>query len=209
MMRTLVPILVAVVLAFLLGIAAMNIFARTQVQRTEDDSTVLVEQIRKVSKLVTVEGDVYELFNRKQTRDVTFYLPLPATMSFDKQASVQVTGKVLVGYDLAQMDVTVDDATKTITLANLPEPEILAIDHQVVYKNLDESWFNSFTARDYSELNKAAKDRLRAKALESDLLDRARAEGNAVLETIGFLAAGAGYELVLSLPTGSRTLGDF
>ena len=166
-------------------------------QSTEDNSTVLVEQIRKVSKLVTVEGDVYEIFNRTQTRNVTIYLPLPARMSFNKQASVQVTGKVLVGYDLEQMSVEVDEATKTITLGNLPEPEILAIDHELVYKDLEESWFNSFTVDDYSDLNKAAKESLRSKALESTLLEEARAQGNSVIETITFLAGGAGYTVVV------------
>ena len=191
-------VVITVVLAFLLGIAAMAIFsASPQVQRTEDDSTVLVEQIRQVSKLVTVEGDVYELFNRTQTRDVTIYLPLPAKLSFDKQASVQVTGKVLVGFDLSQMNVEVDEAAKTVRLTNLPNAEILAIDHEIVYKDLDESWFNSFTAKDYSALNKAAKERLRDKAVASKLLERAEVEGNTVLETIRFLVEGAGYGLVL------------
>ena len=191
--------LVAVVatLAFLLGVAAYAVWARPPVQSTEDNSTVMVEQIRKVSKLVTVEGDVYEIFNRTQTRNVTIYLPLPARMSFDKQASVQVTGKVLVGYDLERMSVEVDEASKTITLGNLPEPEILAIDHELVYKDLEESWFNSFTVEDYSDLNKAAKESLRNKALESTLFAQAREQGNAVIETITFLAGGAGYTVVV------------
>ena len=196
-MKNFAPVIVASILAFLLGLAVFYAFARPQVQRTVDESTVLLEQVRKVSKLVTVEGDVNELFNRTQTRDVTIYLPLPTKLSFDKQASVQVRGKVLVGYDLARMNVTIDDAAKTITLSNLPNPEILAIDHEIIYRDLNESWFNSFTAEDYSDLNKAAKMRLRDKALESRLMEEAREQGSAVIETIEFLARGAGYTVVV------------
>ena len=196
-MKSTSTLVVIALLAFALGVAAYALFAGPRVQSPVDNSTVLVEQIRKVSKLVTVEGDVYEIFNRTQTRNVTIYLPLPASMSFDKEASVQVTGKVLVGYDLEQMSVTVDDANKTITLGNLPEPEILAIDHELVYKDLEESWFNSFTVQDYTDLNRAAKESLRKKTLQSKLFAEARVRGNSVIETISFLAAGAGYTVVV------------
>lgn len=197
-MKNLAPTLFAVLLAFLLGGAVFWAFARPPVQSTVDESTILLEQVRKVSKLVTVEGDVHELFNRTQTRNVTLYLPLPAKLSFDKEASVRVSGKVLVGYDLSEMAVEIDDAAKTVTLSNLPEPEIIAIDHEVIYKDLEESWFNTFTAKDYSDLNLAAKERLRDKALQSTLMGEAREQGNAIVETIRFMAEGAGFTLVIA-----------
>ncbi|NJC27906.1 DUF4230 domain-containing protein [Neolewinella antarctica] len=196
-MKNFAPIIVAAILAFLLGIAVYAFYARSQEQSTVDESTVLLEQVRKVSKLVTVEGDVNELFNRTQSRNYTVYLPLPTKVSFDKQASVQVTGKILVGYDLSKMDIAIDDAAKTITLSKLPEPEILAVDHEIVYRDLNESWFNTFTAQDYSDLNKAAKQRLRDGALNSRLMDEAREQGNSVLETISFLARGAGFTVIV------------
>ena len=196
-MKKLIPYAVVTGLAFLLGLAVYSLVFGPTEQKTQSSSTVLLEQIRKVSKLVTVEGDVHQLFNRTSTRSVTIYLPLPAKLNFDKQASVQVSGKVLVGYDLQQINVTVDSTQRIIYLSNLPEPEILAIDHELVYKDLDESWFNSFTAEDYSDLNQAAKESLRAKALDSRLLEEARAEGNAVIETIRFLVEAGGFRLVV------------
>ena len=56
----------------------------------------------------------------------------------------------------------------------MPEPTILAIDHELIYRDLNESWFNSFTVEDYSELSRNAKEKLREKAVESELLDAAR-----------------------------------
>jgi hypothetical protein len=118
-------------------------------------------------------------------------------MSFTKDAMVQVRGTVLVGYNLEQLKIEVDEDSRTVTVSNLPEPEILAIDHELIYRNLEESWFNSFTAEDYSLMNKQAKDKLRDKALSSHLMEKAREQGNALIETIGFLAQAAGFTLVV------------
>lgn len=194
-MSKLTPILITAILAFLLGLAVFWGFSRASVEETRTEATVLLEQIRKVTKLVTVEGDVSELYNSTKTRNVTLYLPLPARLRFDKTATVEVRGKVLVGYDLEQLEIKVDDATRTVRLSNLPEPEILAIDHELIYRNLEESWFNSFTAKDYSALSKEAKDRLRNEALKSKLTEEARLEGNGLLETIRFLVEASGYSL--------------
>lgn len=196
-MRTLYTILITAVLAFLLGLAVFWGFSKSAGQTTQAEATILLEQIRKVTKLVTVEGDVSEIYNSTKTRDVTLYLPLPAHLSFEKSATVQVQGTVLVGYNLEQLTIDLDESTRTITLGNLPEPEILAIDHELTYRNLEESWFNSFTAADYSLLNKEAKDRLRDEALKSKLMEDARLEGNSLIEAIRFLAKGGGYTVVV------------
>ena len=188
-------LLTTAILAFLLGLAVFWGFSNSSANETRTEATVLLEQIRKVTKLVTVEGDVSELYNSTKTRNVTLYLPLPARLRFDKSATVEVRGKVLVGYNLEQLDIDVDDAARTVRLSNLPEPEILAIDHELIYRNLEESWFNSFTAEDYSALNKEAKERLRNEALRSKLIREARLEGNGLLETIRFLVEAAGYRL--------------
>lgn len=197
MNRSLLTLLVAL-LAFVLGITAYGWWqTREQEQQIHEEATVLLERVRNVMKLVTVEGDVSELFTSTSKRNVTMYLPLPSRFSFDKKATVEVRGKVLVGYDLEQLDIAIDPDLRTITIGNLPEPEILAIDHEMIYRNLDESWFNTFSAEDYSRLNQRAKARLRDEALQSDLMARARVQGNSVLQSIGYLAGSAGYEVII------------
>ncbi len=197
MNRTLLTLLV-VVLAFLLGMAVLTLWQdHRQEQVVQDEATILLERVRNVMKLVTVEGDVSEIFNSTSSRNVTLYLPLPSQFSFEKQATVEVRGTVLVGYDLEQLDITLDPDQRVMTIRNLPEPEILAIDHELTYRNLNESWFNSFTAEDYSRLNRRAKERLRNEALSSELMARAREQGNSVLEGITYLAESAGYEVVV------------
>lgn len=195
-----VLLLVGLGLAFALGLFTMRSCNRTASQTTQRDATVLLERIEEVLKLVTVEGNVSEIYNETQTKRVTLYLPLPASFSFDKKATVQVWGKVLVGYDLDKLELELDEEARRLSIRNIPEPEILAIDHEMAYLNLDESWFNSFTAKDYTALNHSAKSFLRQKAAESELMDRARQQGQSVIETIKLLAEGAGLEVVVENP---------
>lgn len=196
-MRTLYVTLTVAVLAFLLGLAVFWGFQRSTASVTEQDATILVERVRKVTKLVTVEGDFNEVFNSANDREVTFYLPLPARMSFKKEAMVQVTGKVLVGYNLEQLGVTIDEERRTLRLTNLPEPEILAIDQELKFRDLEESWFNQLTADDYSAMSRQAKDVLREKVRTSELMETARLEGNSLIETIIVLARSMGYAVEL------------
>ncbi|MFT7119927.1 MAG: hypothetical protein ACJAZ9_000096 [Neolewinella sp.] len=196
-MRSIYTTLVIALLAFLLGLAVFWGFTQTGKTITEQNATVLLEQIRKVSKLVTVEGDVSEVFNSSNTREVTIYLPLPSRFSFKKEALVQVKGTVLVGFNLEQLVVDIDEETNTLRLSNLPDPEILAIDHEATFKDLEESWFNSLTAEDYSAMNAQAREALRKKILDSPLMEAARLEGNGLVETMIILARGLGYSVEL------------
>lgn len=163
----------------------------------QTEATVLLERVREVCKLVTVEGEFSELYNETNHREVTLYLPIPTNWNFSRSAILEVTGKVLVGYDMENVSITVDSTQKRISLSNLPQPEILAIDHEVKYRNLEESFFNGFSADDYTQLNRNAKAALHKKAIQSDLIDRARAQGNEMVDAIRFMAEVIGWEVVV------------
>lgn len=164
---------------------------------TNVESSVLLEKVEKVCKLVTVEGNFVELYDEENIRNFTIYLPLPSTWSFSKEATLEVRGKVLVGFDMENIKITADSTNKIIRLSNLPEPEILSIDHEVKYKDLEESFFNAFTPEDYTRLNRNAKEVLRKKAEESRLLEEAVQQGNQMLDVIRFMAEGSGWTVIL------------
>lgn len=164
---------------------------------TNVESSVLLEKVEKVCKLVTVEGNFVELYDEENIRNFTIYLPLPSTWSFSKEATLEVRGKVLVGFDMENIKITADSTNKIIQLSNLPAPEILSIDHEVKYKDLEESFFNAFTPEDYTRLNRNAKEVLRKKAEESRLLEEAVQQGNQMLDVIRFMAEGFGWTLIL------------
>ena len=162
---------------------------------SRSQSTVLLEQVRKVCKLVTVEGTFTELYNDTNIRKMTFYLPLPTSWNFSKTALLEVKGKVLVGYDLEKIKITADSTNRVIRISNLPQPEILSIDHDVRFTNMDESFFNGFTKEDYTRLAQNAKAMLREKAVEQKLLEEAAAQGNQLFDVMKFMVEGAGWRL--------------
>lgn len=204
MIKRIFPI-VALVAVFLLGIIIAGWFYRSeQKEIRETQSTILLDKVKDVMKLVTVEANFNELYNETRTRPVTLYLPLPSTFKFDKKAILEVKGKVLVGYDLEAVRITADSADRVLRLSNLPEPEILSIDHEVAFRNLEESWFNSFTAEDYTSLSANAKEVLRQKVIESQLLDRARQQGNRMIDVIRFMAESAGWTVEVEAGIGEE-----
>ena len=185
----------AFVVVFGLGIYLARTWYKPADETVQIESTVLLEKVQQVCKLVTVEGTFSEIYDETNIRQLTFYLPVATSWKFSKKAIIQVTGKVLVGYDLESVKLTADSSSKTIYLHNLPEPQILSIDHQVQYKNLEESFFNSFSASDFTQLNQNAKEVLRLKAEESELLDKAADQGIQMLDAIQFIVESSGWNL--------------
>jgi hypothetical protein len=80
-------------------------------------------------------------------------------------------------------------------LSGLPPIELLSIEHDLDYYDVQEGMFNSFSTEDYNKLNSNAKEYIRKKAMESDLLKTAAEQKNLWLETIRFIAESAGWTL--------------
>jgi len=99
---------------------------------------------------------------------------------------------------MENVKIEADSASHIIKISKLPQKaKILAIDHDLQYENLDESFFNSFSADDYTQINKNAKKMLAQKVAESDLLQKAEQQGNQMLDVIRFLVESAGWELII------------
>lgn len=180
---------------FVLGIWLARSYYKPSAPIINTDSTILLNRVRQVCKLVTIEGDVNVMYDQENIRKVKVYLPLPTNFNFSKKASVEVQGKVLVGYDLENVTFDVDSTNMTIIVKNLPEPEILSIEHDVKYRDFEESFFNEFTAEDISNMNIKAKEILRAKAIEDNLLKQAEVQGKDMLNVIEFMIKGAGWKV--------------
>ncbi len=167
-------------------------FKRMEVQVTEN-GVVLLERIKQVAKLVTVEGYFSEIYDYQDYYgyDLSF---------FRKKALIRVKAKVSVGYDLEKMKITSLPETKTIRLSGIPPAEILSIEHDLDYYDLQEGVFNSFSPADYNKLNANAKEFIRKKALESDLIKSAASQRNSLLESMKFMAESMGWTLEVEGP---------
>lgn len=153
-----------------------------------EDSAVLLEKIQEVAKLITVEGEFSEIYNYSEYQGYF-------TMLWDKKVLVRVRAKVSAGYDLNNLHMEADPATKTIRMSALPEPEILSIDHTLDYYDISEGLFASFSPEDYNRINQKAKDLIRDEALKSGLLDAARTQAGQMLDLVRFMAESAGWKV--------------
>jgi len=191
MKRLIWPILL--LLAFSAGIMTYHAYTNRTIETNSSDVTVLYEEIKSVCKLIAIEATYSERFDSLNEKSIPILYPLPYKYKLSKTATIFVTGKMMVGYDMSKMQINMNSETKTVTLSSTPEPEILAIDHDLKYENIDESWFNSFTADDFTALNKAAKEAVRKRGVSEDILQRAHEEGNQMIQIIQLLAENAGW----------------
>jgi hypothetical protein len=181
-------ILIGVVIGALL---VFLVYSRSNKKETLEDADVLIERIEAVKKLVVTEGYFSELYNYAEA-DKYFY----NLIQFEKKAFLLVKGKASVSYDLSKMEYQVDEKSKTITLRNMPAPEI-SIEPEIKYYDLQESTFNSFAVGDYNKMNARAVAKLKEKIDKSGLKAMARKELATTLNDIQIVGKELGWKIIV------------
>jgi hypothetical protein len=156
--------------------------------KVEENSNIVVERIEKVAKLITVETHLSELFNYKDFYDYDWSF-------LRKKILLRINAKVSAGYDLKKLNITVDSRNKIIHLGPIPSPEILSIDHNVDYFNIEEGLFNTFKPEDYTKINARAKSYIAKIANNHEVLKTARFQENEMVEMMEAMAKSMGYQL--------------
>ena len=133
-----------------------------------ENSMLIEQQIRNVSKLIVTEGHFAEVYNYRDSQEL--FGPL---ITADKKALVVVNAEVTVAYDLGQIDFEVDEATKTLRIVGIPDPEIkIAPDFE--YYDVSADYLNPFTASDYNRIKKNVNASLMEKVETSNLKSNAQ-----------------------------------
>lgn len=185
--------IVIAILLLIIGVLSIKVFTLTLFSKKDNstvNSTIVVERIQKVMKLVTVEGNYAELMNYHDFN----YIDFPG---FRKDALVKVNAKVSVGYNLENMKISTDEKTKTITISAFPKPDIISIDTDIKFENLSSGIFTNFSESELSKLNQLAKDKIRQKALNAELIKQAEEQKKDVLDLIFYMAKQNGYKIVI------------
>ncbi len=198
-------------LVFLAGAFGTYYWMNQSTVTVEEQSQVLLEKITTVAKLVSVEGVFSEIYEHENKWEPLANNPLVFPLfspSFEKKALIIVKAKVSVGYNLEDMDIEIDHTNKKIIFSNIPDPEIIALEHDLEYYDIQESTFNSFSKEELTALNKKAKEFIREKALESDLFLKAEEQGNKMLDIIQFMVQESGFEVEYSQRENQENLFD-
>lgn len=157
-------------------------------RHTRVEASVLLEQYLNVLKLITNEGKFQEIYSYK---DYWGYDISPLR----KKALVRATGRVMVGYDLEQAEITMREEDRLVILEKLPKAAILAMEVDLDYYDLESGTFNPFRSEDINKIEKDVKARMKEKAMQSDLFRRADQQVHLFYLTLKEMAQQAGWEI--------------
>lgn len=122
----------------------------------QENSALIQEQIRNVSKLVVTEGHFSQVFSYKNSKAIFANM-----INVEKKALVVVNADVTIAYDLSKIEYELDESTKTLKILYIPKEEI-NISPDFEYYDVTADFFNPFSADDYNKI----KDKVRAQLME-------------------------------------------
>jgi hypothetical protein len=175
------------------GIASYGIFALYQKftgkeqQLIKNESTILLEKVEKVFKIVLAEGHFSEIYDHTSQKDILFGLT-----TTNKKALIVAKAKVLVGYDFSKVKINWVQGSRKMMIEEFPEPEILSIDSDYKFYDIDQGLFNKFKNDDYTQLLSDAKQTMQHKAIASELPRIAKKQAVVMLNQ---MASTMGWEL--------------
>ena len=159
-------------------------------RRSHAQSVVLMERIRTVCKLITVEGDFSEIYHYENLKSKWVNLLLGK-----KKALVVIEAKAYVGFDLGLLKMDADVETRTVRLSNFPSPKLLTVETDFKYYDKKDGWANPFTASDLTEINKEAKNHIIEKVPGSGLLEEASKHAMETIQLIEKLVETINWKL--------------
>ena len=196
-------IFLGIVVGAFIGYWIFSILYRKKgVQHTEKQSVVLIEKIKSVCKLISVEGDFAEIYHYENEKNSLLNL-----ISSKKKAILLINAKVHVGFDLSQIKLEANTEKKEIVLTHFPPPKILSVETDLKYYDKKEGFFNKFKVEDLTQLQTESKSFIVDKIPESGLINSAEKEAldtilmiEKLLETSGWTFNYASITLPNSTP---------
>ena len=186
--------LIAVVVG---GIAAWQIFTwvygnklRDNSDKIRQESTILLERIEKVCKVVVAEGYFSEIYDHNSQQEFLLF------WNTHKKALIVTRAKVSVGFDFAKMKTRRDPTSRKLIIEHMPPAEVLSIDTDYKFYDINQGWLGKFKHEEYTEMLSEAKRIMNEKALTSDLPAIANRQVNVMINQ---LAATMNWELEIPM----------
>lgn len=162
---------------------------KEEISILQENSMLIRLQIEQVSKLIVTEGHFSEVYNYKDSQQL-----FGALITANKRALVVVNAEVTIAYDLSEIDFEVDEATKTLRIKSIPEPEV-KINPDYEYYDVTADYFNPFTGQDYNRIKKNVNASLMRKVEASSLKSNAQNRLLSELQKFYMLTNAMGWSL--------------
>ncbi len=159
-------------------------------QHTKEEIQVILTGVKNLSKLVVSEGTFSEMYSYADSKKYFYNY-----FSFDKKAVVVVNAKVEVGYDLSQLDIQIDSVAKKLIIRKIPK-EIVTIQPNVKYFDLQQSQFNTFSKYELNKINKKSIEKIKETIEVSRIKEKAKTRLFEELSKIYRLSKTFGWQVV-------------
>ena len=147
---------------------------REQKATLQENSMLIQQELKNVSKLIVTEGHFVEVYNYKDSREL-----FGSLVTADKKALVVVNAEVTIAYDLSKIIYELDETEKMVHITYIPDPEI-KMNPDFEYYDVTADYFNPFKAEDYNAIKRKVNASLLKKVEASSL--RSNAENRLVSE---------------------------
>jgi Protein of unknown function (DUF4230) len=188
-----------VIVGIIAGFGLYAVYAKfTTKEQTiiKTESTILLEKIEKVFKIVLAEGHFSEIYDHTSEKDILFGLT-----TLNKKALIVAKAKVLVGFDFAKVKIRWVEGSRKMIVESFPEPEILSVDSDYKFYDIDQGLFNKFNNEEYTQLLSDAKQTMQHKAIASELPRIAKKQAVVMLSQ---MASTMGWDIDFTLPVGEE-----
>ncbi|MCF1422520.1 DUF4230 domain-containing protein [Mangrovimonas futianensis] len=157
-----------IILGVVIALAIIFVFRQCENKKEDqiilqENSDLILEQIKNVGKLVVTEGHFSDVFTYKNSKALFGDL-----ISAEKKALVVVNADVTIAYDLSQIEYELDESTKTLRILSIPKEEI-KVNPDFEYYDVQADFLNQFDAKDYNQIKNKVKVSLMKKIEASDL----------------------------------------
>ncbi|WP_303917535.1 DUF4230 domain-containing protein [Draconibacterium sediminis] len=181
-------------LGILIGLAAgifgtIYYYKNRNEKQLHDQSVILLDKIKQVCKLITVEGEFSELYTHRDEKQLFFKL-----FQTEKRALLIVKAKVMIGFDLTKINIDINPHKKLVELSRFPEPEILSIDSDLEYYDIQKGIINKINEADLTNMNKRSKEFIREKVEESHLVQIAKDQATDTIAIVQQLIESVGWQ---------------
>jgi len=159
-------------------------------RKSKEQSVILLEKMRSVSKLITVEGNMNEIMHFQDEK-----ISMLNMVSSTKKAIVMANARIFIGFDMKKMQFDANPSKRQITVTAFPEPEVLSMETHMIFYDIKNGLFNKFDASELTDLNKKVKQNFTNKIPESDLLYCAKLKAIDSLKIMEQMVDTFGWEL--------------
>lgn len=183
-------ILLGIVIAFVIVFGLRYCENKKENREILEANTALIQkELKNVGKLIVTEGGYAQVFTYNDSKDLMYGL-------FDarKKALIVINAKATIAYDLSEVKTDIDETTKTVTITNIPEPE-LSINPNIQYYDVTQDYLNQFTASDYNKIKSRVEKSLKKKIEASELRTNAENRLISELQKIYILTNSMGWTL--------------